>query len=273
MKFSILMSVYAKDQPNFLKECLQSLLEQTLVADELVLVEDGKITNELNLVINDYRELLNVISVKLLTNSGLAVALNEGLKHCKHDLVARMDADDVALPQRFEKQVIEFGEKKSLDILGGFAQEICLNGVVGNIRVMPSTHEDIYINLFSCPLIHPTVMYKKKSILNVGGYNPDLNRRQDYELWFRCAKAGYVFKNIPDTLILYRFSGETHKRQSTKNLLKQGQIGFSGVRNLNQPLWKSIAAFYPLVRSLLPGSLEHFIYKLSKKFDPRQRGK
>jgi len=272
MNISILMSVYTKDKPYFLKKCLQSLLDQSLVADELILVEDGKITDELDLVINDYRELLNIVSVKLSKNSGLAAALNEGLKYCKHELVARMDSDDVALSERFEKQISEFLKDESLDILGGFAQELSPLDVTGNIRVMPSTHEAIYKNLFSCPLIHPTVMYKKKSILNVGAYSSDLKRRQDYELWFRCAKAGYKFKNISETLVLYRFSDETHKRQSKRDLFKQGQIGFSGVRKLNQPLWKGVAAFYPLIRSFLPGPLEHFIYRLFKRFDPRQRG-
>ena len=137
------------------------------------MVEDGRVTKELRLVINSYRESLNIVSVKLLTNSGLAVALNEGLKHCKYELVARMDSDDVALPERFEKQVSEFLKDEHLDILGGFAQEFnSLVSVTGNIRIMPTTHEAIYANLFSCPLIHPTVMYKKKSILNVGAGSP-----------------------------------------------------------------------------------------------------
>jgi glycosyltransferase involved in cell wall biosynthesis len=265
------MSVYTKEKPQNLNECLESLSTQTLLADELILVEDGPIYNELESVIEKYRTKLNIFSVCLDVNVGLAIALNEGLKHCKCELVARMDSDDVARPKRFEKQVSEFLKDKSLDILGGFAQEFSSLGVTGNTRVMPSTHEAIYTNLFSCPLIHPTVMYRKKSIIDVGAYNSDLKRRQDYELWFRCAQAGYKFKNLSEILISYRFSDDTHKRQSKRNLLQQGKIGFVGVRKLNQSLWKGVAAFYPLLRSFLPGPLEHFIYRLSKRFDPRQK--
>lgn len=271
MKFSVLMSVYAGDCVEHLFQCLESLTEQSTCANEVVLVEDGFISSELENVINDFRIRLNIKSIKLKYNSGLAVALNEGLKHCSYDLVARMDSDDVALPDRFKEQINVFANKPHLDILGGFAQEFNTLSDFGRLRVMPIMHDDIVANLFVCPLIHPTIMYRKKGILRAGGYNSDLTRRQDYDLWFRCAKIGLKFENIARTLILYRFSNLTHRKQSKRILWQQGIIGFGGCRDLKQPIWKGVIAFFPLARSFFPGYLEHMFYNLAKKFDPRQR--
>jgi len=265
------MSVYAKETPEYLTECLQSLVLQTLHANEVVLVEDGPISAELTSVIDLFREELNIVSVRILKNIGLAGALNVGLKHCTHKLVARMDTDDIALPERFEKQITQFKANSNLGVLGTYAQEFVDKGSLGSIRIMPKTHQAIFDNLFCCPFIHPSVMYKKDLILSVGGYNERLKRRQDYDLWFRCALQNACFENIPEILLNYRFTNETHSRQSIKILWLQGLIGFNGVKALKQPIWKGIVAFFPLIRSLFPSKIEHFIYKIFKRFDPRQR--
>jgi len=272
MNFSVLMSVYARDSPDYLNQCLNSLVSQSLKADEVILVEDGEVTPEITGVIEAFRLELNIISVQLSKNMGLATALNEGLKICKNNLVARMDSDDIALPERFKKQTDLFTSNPFFEILGGGAQEVNTKGKLGSMRIMPKSHDAIISNMFACPLIHPTIMFRKDTVLSVGGYNPFLKRRQDYDLWFRCAKAGCYFENIPEPLILYRFSSQTHKRQSKKALFKQGMIGFKGNRSLKQPIWKGLACFFPLVRSMLPNYLEHFLYKVSGSFDPRRQG-
>jgi glycosyltransferase involved in cell wall biosynthesis len=266
------MSVYEKETPRFLSQCLNSLIQQTYKPDEVVLVEDGPISDDLVGVIDSFREKLNIVSVCLSTNSGLAVALNEGLNYCKNDLVARMDTDDVALPERFQHQVDFLEDNSDVDIVGSFAQEIDENGSFTNLRKMPISHDAIYDNLFACPFIHPSVMFNKSSILSIGGYNEALVRRQDYDLWFRCAQAGMKFYNIPEFLLLYRFTEKTHSRQSTSLMLNQAMIGYCGVRSLSQPYWKSLACFIPLVRSMLPDRLSHVVYSLMKPFDPRQKG-
>jgi len=270
MGFSVLMSVYAKEKPEYLAECLQSLALQTLQANEVILVEDGPISSALASVIDSFRKSLNIVSVRLLQNVGLAGALNAGLKSCTHELVARMDTDDVAMPKRFEKQVAQFSANPNVGVLGAYAQDFDDKASLGSIRIMPITHQAIFDNLFSCPFIHPSVMYKKDLILSIGGYDETLKRRQDYDLWFRCAKNNMKFGNIPEVLLKYRFTEETHSRQSKKVLWSQGVIGFKGVIALNQPAWKGVGAFFPLCRSFLPGKLEHLFYKLFKCFDPRQ---
>jgi glycosyltransferase involved in cell wall biosynthesis len=271
MDFSVIMSVYAKENPIYLDECLKSLSCQTLRANEIVLVEDGPISSELTLIIDSFRNELNIISVHLLENVGLGAALNEGLKNCTHEVVARMDTDDIALPERFEKQIAQLKKNPKIDILGAYAQDFNEEEGCGFIRKMPIGHMSIWHNLFSCPFIHPTVIYRKKIILSVGGYDEKLMRRQDYDLWFRCALHNAYFENIPEILLNYRFTNETHSRQSIKILWLQGLIGFNGVKTLKQPIWMGIVAFFPLIRSLFPRKIEHFIYKAFKRFDPRQR--
>ena len=179
MNLSVLISVYAKEKPDNLKVSLQSLVEQTQKADEVVLVEDGHIPENLTSVIEDFRDELNIKSVKLAQNRGLAIALNEGLNHCQHPLVARMDTDDACLPQRFEKQMAWFQDHPELDVIGCFATEIDEEGHPGSLRKMPVTHGAILDNLWTCPLIHPTIMFRRDKILLVGAYDLTLRRRQE----------------------------------------------------------------------------------------------
>lgn len=271
MPFSILISVYAKEKSEYLMQCLQSLDEQTLKADEVVLVEDGPIPVELSEVINLFKHKLNIVSVCLTCNSGLASALNEGLKRCAHELVARMDTDDIALPQRFEQQVEYMTRQMDVDVLGTAAVEIDYSGQVIGSRSVLSDHATIYQNLWACPFLHPTVMFRRSKILSVGGYDASLQRRQDYELWFRCADVGMRFANLPEHLLLYRFGPDTHAQQPPGAAWEQGVIGFRGVRMLGLPVWMAVGAFVPYVRSLFPLGVQHLIYQVMKRIDPRRR--
>lgn len=270
MKFSVLISVYARESSENLRSCLQSLANQTRKADEVVLVEDGPIPEELTSVIEVFRSGLNINSVRLPKNSGLAKALNEGLHHCKHSLVARMDTDDVCQPQRFERQMAWFEKKPEIDIVGSFATEIDAEGQLGFLRSMPVTHESIVDKLWTCPFIHPTVMYRREKILQIGAYDSSLPRRQDYELWFRCAQAGYRFGNISEPLILYRFDHLTHNKQPLNLALEQALIGYRGTTLIGMSFWKRLACFIPFFRSMLPAYLQHFVYRVMRRFDPRQ---
>ena len=271
MKLSVLLSVYSKENPEYLTLSLHSLVSQTRKAEEVVLVEDGPLTPDLQDIIGRFRTCLNIRSVKLQHNRGLAVALNEGLRQCSHPLVARMDTDDICLPQRFERQIAQFDNFNDLDVLGCFATEIDADGNHGILRSMPITHESITQNLWTSPFIHPTVMFRRDKILAIGGYDQSLRRRQDYELWFRCAKAGFKFANLPDPLILYRFDRNTHKKQPVGLALEQALIGYKGASLASMSYWKRFACFVPFLRALLPAGMQHFVYKLMRKFDPRQR--
>lgn len=275
-QFSVLIAIYDKENPGYFELAMSSIWdEQTIQPDEIVLVKDGTLTPELDDVIARWEEKLadRLKVISLVENIGLTKALNKGLKLCSFDLVARMDSDDISLPQRFETQLNKFSKKPKLTVLGGFAQEIDLAGHKGNIRKMPLSHQAIFDNLFACPFIHPSIMFRKSSIQSIGSYNDSLIRRQDYDLWFRCGKAGFIFENISEPLILYRFSEITHQRQSAKLAFQQALVGYKGVRLLHQPFWKSCVCFIPFIRSLLPDRMQHFSYKVTKNLDPRQREK
>lgn len=270
-EFSVLMTVYEGERPDFLEQCLQSLENQTLMACEVVVVEDGLIPPELKLIIEKFRKKLNIRSLVLDNNVGLAGALNAGLKICAYDLIARMDSDDISLPERFETQLEVFNGPDAPDVLGSYAQEINAASKKGRVRRVPLGHSEIYSCLYAIPFIHPSIVFRKLSIEKLGGYNEDLRRRQDYDLWFRAAKSGLKFRNIPEVLLLYRFDESSHRKQSRLMLFQQGLIGLNGVRMIGQPIWKGLLAFVPFARGLLPHILQHSVYNFLKKYDPRER--
>ena len=146
MLFSVLLSLYHKESPLFLRQSLTSIFTQTLLPIEVVLVEDGPLTDELYAVIKEFTSRypkLKVIS--LPTNQGLGKALNEGLKHCSYDLVARMDTDDIAKPNRFEKQLEIFKNHPEIDIVSSWIDEFegDITHII-SIRKVPEFHKDIY---------------------------------------------------------------------------------------------------------------------------------
>lgn len=271
MTLSVLLSVYANESPIYLQQCLNSFITQHRPADQIVLVEDGPLPNELDQVISAFLPLLPLKRVKLDVNSGLAVALNAGLMECTGDYVARMDTDDILLPERFLVQLGYMQLHPHVDLVGSFATEINEKGMEGNLRRMPTEHGTIFSSLWSNPFIHPAVMFKREKMLSIGGYDANLRRRQDYELWFRCAKNGFRFANIPQSLILYRFVAGSHKKQTLALAWDQAMIGFKGASLLQMSLWKRLACFVPFLRSLLPTTLQHWLYVALKRFDPRHR--
>src|SRR5690606_18998899 len=143
MSFSVLMSVYKAERPEYLRLALESLVTQTLQPGELVLVEDGPLPGELHATIDAFRAQLNIRSVRLAQNVGLARALNAGLEHCSHELVARMDSDDISLPDRFEKQVTFMNEHPEIAASSAALDEFDETGTVFSSRVLPLTHEEL----------------------------------------------------------------------------------------------------------------------------------
>lgn len=269
-KISVLISLYDKESPKFLVHCLESLTKQTRQPDEVVIVFDGPVNDALANVVDEFCTFLSIVKVKLTTNSGLAIALNEGLKYCSGDLIARMDTDDVCVAERLEKQE-RYIILNRLDIVGTAASVIDFNGEITGIRVNPESHDDIVKKLWCNPFIHPSVMFVKASLDKIGAYDNSLRRRQDYELWFRAAKHGLRFGNLQDKLIEYRFDLHTLQKQSPKLAWTQGKIGFTGSMSCKLGLMKSLVCFVPFVRSLLPIGLQVKLTQLMKSFDSRTK--
>lgn len=203
--FSVLMSLYEKENPTSLDECLKSLFNQTCPANEIIVVLDGPITEQLNEILNKWVELLPLNIVLLPNNVGLGNALNIGMKSCNYNLIARMDTDDISLPNRFELQLARFQKYPDLCILGGAISEFeCNTDNITGIRRVPESHEDIVkYAILKNPFNHMTVMFKKNEIVQAGGYMHH-HFMEDYNLWLRVLSNGKTVGNLPDILVYAR---------------------------------------------------------------------
>jgi glycosyltransferase involved in cell wall biosynthesis len=223
MAFSVLISVYIKENPAYLDEALSSIIHQTLVPDEIVLVKDGPLTASLNTVIGKYQALFNnLVVVELEKNRGLGNALAAGLEACRYELVARMDSDDIAFKDRFEKQVALMERKPQLAACGSHIAEFTNTpGDLEKIKQVPLTNEEIrsYARLRN-PLNHPTVMLRKQAVLAVGSYR-DMPLFEDYYLWLRLLKSGYELENIDETLLHFRIGNMIGRRQGLSYFRKE----------------------------------------------------
>ena len=203
MKFSVLMSLYIKEKPQYLRECFESLVAQTHQADEIVLVFDGAVTPELETIVAEFTAKLPLKLVKLPQNLGLGKALNEGLQHCSHDWVFRMDTDDICVLERFAKQVAFIERYPDTIIFGGQIAEFGenVNDIVA-YRYVPTEAQDIVkFTQKRCPFNHMTVVYQKSAVIACGGYE-DL--QEDYYLWIKLVAQGKRVANLPDILVYAR---------------------------------------------------------------------
>jgi glycosyltransferase involved in cell wall biosynthesis len=269
IKFSVLLSIYKKEKPEYLRLALTSIWTQTLKPDEIVIVKDGKLTDELDTVLLEFAKDKPVKFVINEQNRGLSYSLNKGLSACSYNLVARMDTDDICFPERFEKQIKFFTENSNIDIVGSYAVKIDKKGTELGLMKKPVENRDIHKYIWTNPFIHPTVMFRKDKILLSGGYNPNSGiRMDDYELWFRCAKNKLTFANLPFPLLYYRFFDESIKKRSLKVGITQFKVGFNGCKTLHLPKVAYIGITVPLIRSLLPYPFNRRFNNLMQKFNP-----
>ena len=206
-KFSVLMSVYYKEKPEFFDRALESVYNQTVKADEWVIVKDGAIPQELQDVIEKYRQYdgVNIKEVQLEENMGLGIALSKGIPECSNELIARMDTDDIAVPNRFELQLNEFEKNPELDLCGGqiIEFESDENTPVAERRV-PLTHDEIVeFQKRRSAFNHMTVMYKKSKVLEAGNYK-DCPLMEDDMLWVDMLLSGARCINVDEYLCRVR---------------------------------------------------------------------
>ena len=240
MGFSVLMSVYKKEKPEYLREALESVINQTLPPDEIVLVEDGPLTPELDAVVDEIAskliqktELMNqkqsykdaklqLRVVKLEQNQQLGRALAEGLKHCTNELVARMDTDDIAVSDRFEVQYRYMAEHPEIAVSGGLMEEFDpADETYRKIKKMPTEKTSIKIySRYRNPVNHMTVMFRKSKVEEAGGYRhyPFL---EDYDLWTRMQAKGCEFANIDKVFVKARTERDIYKRRGGAKYCKQ----------------------------------------------------
>lgn len=223
-KLSVLMSVYFKEQPEFLDLSLRSVVHQTRPADEIVIVEDGPLTDELYALLDSYEEEFPdlIRRVPLEKNMGLGLALRRGVQECTGSLIARMDTDDIAHPQRFEEQLAFFAKNPETDILGSAIAEFMDDPKdIVSIRKVPTTHNAIcrYQRRRSA-FNHMTVMYRRQAVLDAGNYE-DAPLMEDDLLWLNMISSGCRTANTDRILVKARVgAGMFNRRGGWRYFLK-----------------------------------------------------
>ncbi len=262
MNFSVLISVYNLESPEFFKESLASIQQQSLRADEVVIVEDGPLSPALHTVINDFRSSLNIKSVVMKHNVGLAQALNAGLQCCENELVMRMDSDDVCVDGRFEKQVNFMTENPSVAACSGQVEEWDESlKTLFSVRRVPLSYSEIKsFSKRSNPINHPACILRKKSVLAVGGY--PLVYPEDIYLWAYLLNAGYELRNLPDVLVKMRAGMSMINRRGLKTL--RGEVGYYryilSIGMINYLEFFAVVCVRSIVR-LSPGVIRAFMYR------------
>lgn len=269
MKFSVLISIYHKEKDQYFDRAMKSIWDdQSIKPNEIVLVQDGQLTDTLHSVINKWKDklgnILKVISLK--ENVGLGEALNVGLSHCDYELIARMDTDDISLPDRFQKQ-LEIFKDTSVDVCSAWVGEFEDDEVkIVSYRRIPEQHNEIVsFAKVRNPVNHPAVMYKKSSVLSAGSYKYRLS--QDYHLFVKMIFNGAKFYNIQEPLVNMRIGNELlERRGGLKNAILEA--------NLQREFYRiGFLNFYELVRNIsigfvirfLPKPLMKLIFKMIRK--------
>lgn len=272
--YSVLMAVYKGDHPDYLGISIDSILKQSIPTDDFVIVADGPITQIQQTLIQEKKASHSSIHlVQLPENAGLGLALNAGLAVCKYELVARMDADDIAYPNRMELQLAAFDANPALDLVGGYVSEFYDDSdKITAIKEVPLDQAAIYAyGKRRNPFIHPTVMFKKSSVLDLGGYSA-LHRGQDYELFIRMLASGCKVQNINQPLLKFRSSQNMYQRRKSwlstslyiRNVYRSWRLGYAGINDLcmaffmrmslyMMPLWLSKIVYRKVMRKSVTG--------------------
>ena len=221
--FSVLMSIYKSEKPEYLILSLDSILNQTVAPSEIVIVEDGKLTDELYEVLDQYEKKYTIIKrVPFSINRGLGLALHDGVLACSNELIARMDTDDIALPRRFELQLQYLKKNPQVSLLGTGIEEFSITPEIPDSKtILPAKYEDIVkFAKRRNPFRHMTIMFKKSAVVKSGNYR-DFLWFEDYDLWIRMLEKGYKCANIPEVLVFVRAGKDMFARRGGWKYLKQ----------------------------------------------------
>lgn len=268
MSISVLMSVYQSEVPQYLDRALQSIwTDQTLKPNEVILIQDGKLGNELLAVISKWQ---NILKDKLIIhcnkeNLGLTKSLNIGLTYATGKYIARMDSDDISMPQRFEKQVAFFKQHPEISVLGGALQEFSEDNDCICIRSYPNDLKSAKKYIVKAnPLAHPIVMMRKSIFEHGICYDERYRTSQDIALWFDLISRGFKIANLPDVLLKFRASDTMFSRRSTCYAKNEFLIWMRGIYKLYGVF--TLYYIYPLMRfvfRLMPVFLIKLIYSSS----------
>ena len=263
-KYSVLMSVYYKENPLFFKQSLDSMIFQSVSPDEIVLICDGDLTDELNSILVDYQKkytnLFNII--RLEKNSGLGYALKLGVESCKNEYIARMDTDDISKKDRCEKELRVFLKNPEIGIVGSNIEELN-DGKIELIRKVPESDIEIkkYLKKRS-PFNHSSIMFKKTEVLKAGNYRA-VRFIQDYFLWVDMLCNGTIGYNIQENLVSMRVDNSFYRRRSGKEyfLIQKKLLSYMKDKKIINNLEYIIYLSFRKISSVLPNSLRKLIFK------------
>ena len=273
IEFSVLLSLYKKEKPPYLEKSLDSIFSQTLLPKEVVLVEDGPLTDDLYEVIQKYKKQYPIIIVKSEKNQGLGKALNLGIEACSCEYVARMDTDDICFPNRFERQMAYLLSHPEVDMVGSWTQEFT-ESEDGELHYMalkkfPESNADIYsFARKRNPFEHPSVIFKKQAVIDAGSYQ-HCYLFEDYFMWARMMLNKCVFYNIPEPLLYFRMTTDSFERRGgfkyaikeVANLWIFKQIGFFSLFEFVE----NVIRRFPV--RIMPNKLRKYFYnKILRKY-------
>lgn len=267
-KFSVVTSVYKNDKSEFVRVALDSMLiNQTVKPTEIVLVRDGQVPEALDKLLDEYEgrypEVFNIIRLK--QNGGLGKALRLGVESAKYDIVARMDSDDICLPNRFELQLKYMELHPNVDIIGGQMAEFIdtPDNIIGK-RIVPCTNDEIYNFMKNrCALNHVTVMFRKEAVLKAGNYQ-DWFWNEDYYLWIRMMKEKSQFTNVPEVLVNVRSGADQYARRGGRRYY-ESEKGIKELQLENKMISKKEYIYYVaqryILQILMPNWLRGWVFR------------
>lgn len=268
-QYSVLMAVYHKEHPEYLRLAVQSMIDQTIKPDEFILVKDGPLTDELESIIDfyvkKYEGLFTVITNEV--NMGLGPALRKGVEASKNELIARMDSDDYCVPERCERQLMEFEKDPVLGMVGSYEVEFIdwIDNVV-SIHKVPEFNDAIKKFMRRrCAVLHPTVIFKRSEVLKAGNYQKESIYAvyEDYDLFARMIfDIGVKCYNIPENLYYIRTSEDFFERRGGKKYaITVLRFKWSLFKKGNMSLWDFIiSGLGQAFVCLLPNGLRKKFY-------------
>ncbi len=265
MRFSVLISIYNKENPQYFKTALDSIINQRLQPNEVVIVKDGPLTKELERVIEDFKKVYNRVKViGLDMNIGLGRALAIGVEACSYEWIARMDSDDISLPDRFYKQIQYLKKHPECVLLGTWVEEFADDNQYKRTTKLPTSNDKIIsFSKKRNPFRHMTVIFRKDIVLALENYRHFL-WFEDYDLWVRIINAGYIVANMPDVLVRVRANSELFQRRGGLKYFKQDLEFQKFLLNLKHITYKEFF-FNIIVRGMIrfiPNKMRELFYKL-----------
>jgi glycosyltransferase involved in cell wall biosynthesis len=266
----VIMSVYKNDRLKFVTESVQSILQQTFTDFDYYIVFDGPVSPDIDNYVSSIKD-SRISLFRREKNEGLAVVLNFLLtlilKKPEYSYVARMDADDVSMPSRFEKQRNFLSVNKEIAIVGCWYEEINESGKHLSDRRLPVNHEDLkkrYIT--GTPFAHPSVMFRRELIERAGFYPTDTVLMEDNALWGKALKSGLQFANIPEFLLKFRINKDFYKRRSgIKYGMSYIHYKYKGNRTMLSPFYSYFVSFGKGLLKMFPAFIVNFFYYLDRK--------